>query len=105
MACLSGVANPRAIFVLPTPIKFKVLANWLKDYYNVGDADCLRSVASMPTVTLEKINSEIQAGRVAGPFVQRLLEHLQCSPIGLVPKRNRVVFGLFTTFVSKRGWH
>ena len=97
-------------FVPPTPIKLCVLFAWLKGYpsadaelLRVGfsrgfslcydgprvprDSLCLASAAVRPQVVRDKLAKEIGLGRIAGPFVQRPLNNLQCSPIGLVPKR------------------
>lgn len=50
------------------------------------ESSSLKSALDNPEVVLEKLQSEINLGRVAGPFSFRPLPNLQCSPIGLVPK-------------------
>ena len=35
----------------------------------------------------EKIDKEVQAGRVAGPFTSPPISNLRCSPIGIIPKK------------------
>jgi len=51
------------------------------------DAENLRSTKLNPELIRSKINKEVDAGRVAGPFSQRPLPNLIVSPIGLVPKK------------------
>ena len=48
----------------------------------------LKSVAQNSEIVLNKINKEVVAGRVAGPFLVKPFENLQISPIGLVPKKS-----------------
>ena len=48
----------------------------------------LTSALELKTKTLEKINKEIEKGRVAGPFETVPLCNFRSSPIGLVPKQN-----------------
>ena len=105
-------------FVLPTPIKHSVLVTWLAQYPNVSDAKilsngfakgfslnysgpraprdsgCLRSASQHPQAVKDKLAKEIQLGRIAGPFRKRPFANLQCSPIGLVPKREPNTFRL-----------
>ena len=109
---------PRAVFVPPTPIKLGVLTSWLADYthavdaqilrdgfsfgFSLGytvprqrcDAGCLGSAAARPNVVFAKLNKDIKAGRIAGPFSNCPLERLRCSPIGLVPKKAPGTFRL-----------
>ena len=47
----------------------------------------LRSALQNPTIVLQKINSEIAAGRVLGPYNQPPIQNYISSPIGLVPKK------------------
>ena len=98
-------------FVLPTPIKLEVLRQWLCYYpdksavtsleqgFSKGfplqfqgprlrkTAKCLKSATDTPDVVHTKLKSEIDQGRIAGPFVLPPFPNLQCSPIGLVPKQ------------------
>jgi hypothetical protein len=46
------------------------------------DSKNLKSVFQHPSLVLEKVQSEIELGRIAGPFHNRSI-----SPIGLVPKK------------------
>jgi hypothetical protein len=39
-----------------------------------------------PLAAKEKIENEIQNGRIAGPFSKRHIWSLRCSPVGIVPK-------------------
>ena len=106
------------LFALPTPINFSVLDCWLCSYpldsdvevlrngfangFSLGytgprgarDSVCLTSAAAQPAVVVRKLATEIALGRIAGPFVSRPLASLQCSPIGLVPKREPNTFRL-----------
>ena len=54
----------------------------------------LKSACENPTVVWEKINKEIIAGRVAGPFSLPPFENFRVSPIGLVPKKEPGEFQL-----------
>ena len=40
------------------------------------------------TFKSRKIESEIIAGRIVGPFDTRPISNLRCSPIGLIPKKD-----------------
>ena len=51
------------------------------------DAKNLKSARTRPEIVGQKIQAEIEAGRVAGPFDQRPLLNLRVSPLGLVPKK------------------
>ena len=105
-------------FVLPTPIKLGMLQQLLSSYTNHSDAyalwegftegfsigyngprlsreaHCLSSALANPVVVQEKLQKEIQLGRIAGPFMCKPFSQLQCSPIGLVPKREPHTFRL-----------
>lgn len=58
------------------------------------DSGGLASAAERPQVVKEKLAKEISLGRIAGPFHKRPFINLQCSPIGLVPKRQPNTFRL-----------
>lgn len=47
----------------------------------------LKSVLTSPEAARQKVESEIVAGRIAGPFNSRPISNLRCSPIGLIPKK------------------
>jgi hypothetical protein len=47
----------------------------------------LKSVMQNPLAAKEKIENEIQNGRIAGPFSKRPIWNLRCSPVGIVPKK------------------
>ena len=51
------------------------------------DSKNLKSVFQHPSLVLEKVQSEIELGRIAGPFHNRPISNLRCSLIGLVPKK------------------
>jgi hypothetical protein len=40
-----------------------------------------------PITAKEKIENEIQNGRIADPFSKRPIWNLRCSPVGIVPKK------------------
>ncbi len=50
------------------------------------DSQNLKSINNLKDKALEKINKEVNLGRIAGPFDSRPLRNLIISPIGLVPK-------------------
>ena len=45
------------------------------------DSSCLISAAERPAIVVEKLQKEIQLERIAGPFIDRPFDNLQCSPI------------------------
>ena len=51
------------------------------------DTKNLKSVLQNPVAAIEKVENEIKNGRIAGPFDERPISNLRCSPIGLVPKK------------------
>jgi len=53
--------------------------------------DCknLKSVYQHPQVALQKLQSEINLGRIMGPFRQRPISNIRCSTIGIIPKKTR----------------
>lgn len=51
-----------------------------------SDSKNLKSANKMPDIVRQKIKSEVEAGRVAGPFDNRPLPNMRISPLGLVPK-------------------
>ena len=58
------------------------------------DANNLKSVDVHPEIVRQKIKSEVDSGRVAGPFEQRPISTLRVSPIGLVAKKTPGEFRL-----------
>jgi hypothetical protein len=48
----------------------------------------LQSVRQHENIALEKLSKEISLNRIAGPFNVPPFKNLQCSPIGLVPKKD-----------------
>lgn len=94
----------------PTPIKLEPLKKYLKIYPH-PDANVLmdgfeqgfsldfsgpqlsyiaknhHSANQLPGIMKAKLAKEISLGRIAGPFSTAPLQHLRCSPIGLVPKK------------------
>lgn len=94
-----------------TPVKLENMLEYLQIYPNLADAkliydgfltgfkinysgpriasNCnnLVSAKQHESELEEKINKEIIAGRIAGPFIERPFENLRLSPIGLVPKK------------------
>ena len=96
----------------PSPINLSHLSKALANYENRADAEIilngfsygfnlhytgprqprdsknLKSALEFSDIVKLKIDKEILAGRVAGPFHNRPLTNLQCSPIGVVPKKS-----------------
>jgi hypothetical protein len=94
-----------------TPIKCDVLIRYLDLYPNRRDADYLRngfengfplgysgprepfecknlkSVNGRESIVRQRLLTEVEAGRMSGPFVKKPISNLRVSPIGLVPKR------------------
>ena len=105
-------------FVLPTPIKFATLDHMLSQYPVLADASflregfskgfcigysgprqsrvagCLSSASANMLVVRNMLAQEIKLGRIAGPFKVMPFRNLQCSPIGLVPKKEPNSFRL-----------
>ena len=48
----------------------------------------LKSALDNPEAVKNLISKEIDLGRIAGPFEKPPFDKFQCSPIGLVPKKN-----------------
>ena len=104
--------------VAPTPIKVEVLAHQLRHYPVKKDRDillngfkfgfrlgysgarvarespCLRSALEKPEIVRNKLAKEAKLGRIVGPFHNRPMSNLQCSPLGLVPKKQPGEFRL-----------
>ena len=59
-----------------------------------SDAKNLKSALEQPGVVRQKIQAEIEKGRVAGPFINHPIKTLRVSPIGLVPKKEPNQFRL-----------
>ena len=51
------------------------------------EAKNLKSARKHPDIVRQKIQSEVDGGRVAGPFNDRPIPTLRVSPLGLVPKK------------------
>jgi hypothetical protein len=49
----------------------------------------LKSARENPSLVQDKINKELKAGRLAGPFTEAPFDDFCSSPIGLVPKNKR----------------
>ena len=58
------------------------------------DAKNLKSANSHPEIVREKIDKEVQAGRVEGPFDRPPFLQFRVSPLGLVPKKEPGEFRL-----------
>ena len=57
-------------------------------------AQNLKSCRDFPNIVIQKITSELNAGRVKGPFSHPPFTNFRVSPIGLVPKKNPGEFRL-----------
>ena len=51
------------------------------------EARNLRSALDNPKAVDSKLNKELEAGRLAGPFISPPLKYFRVSPLGLVPKK------------------
>lgn len=52
----------------------------------------LKSADQNLSILQEKINNEVRCGRAAGPFKNAPFNNFQCSPLGLVPKKQEGEF-------------
>ena len=52
----------------------------------------LKSALQLLDIISEKIQKELAASRIAGPFVDPPFENFVCSPLGLCSKNRRVIF-------------
>jgi hypothetical protein len=62
----------------------------------------LKSIYQYPDIALQKIQSEIEFGRIMGPFSHRPISNLRCSSIGIVPKKNGRTWAYYTSFIPNR---
>ncbi len=95
-----------------TPVNFPILSTWLHRYKDIHPANSIRlyngfkygfriqytgppgprnapnlkSAHSHPQIIKQKLQKEIDAGRLGGPFITTPFASLITSPIGLVPK-------------------
>ena len=80
--------------------------NGLKLYYHGPrmplDTKNLKYVLFNTDVAISKVKTEILEGRIAGPFNARHIYNLRCSPIGLVPQKNRGLSFNNTYIISLR---
>ena len=58
------------------------------------EAKNLKSALVQPDIVRQKIQVEVEAGRVAGPFDNRPIPNLRISPLGTVPKKEPGQFRL-----------
>ena len=68
-----------------------------------SDANNLISASENPEVVDAKIHKELEAGRLAGPFMTRPLYPFRISPLGVVPKRTPGEFRLIHHLSYPRG--
>ena len=79
----------------PDQASAKTIINGFKQGFSLGyqglerprDSTNLTSALQRPQVFRDKILKELSTGWILGPFKQRPLQNLQCSPLGLVPKK------------------
>lgn len=119
----SGVLSDRTISsmvcsIAPSPINVKELerelaiypdtaaASFLLDGFKTGfslnyegprvssESKNIKSALEHPEIVLKKLEKELAAGRIAGPFVSPPFATLRVSPIGLVPKKEANDFRL-----------
>lgn len=63
----------------------------------------LKSAIDRPDIVRDKLDKEINAGRIAGPFHNRPFPDMFCSPLGIVPKKNPMEFRLIHHLSFPRG--
>ena len=64
-----------------------------------SDEKNLKSALEQPRVVRQKIQAEIEKGRVAGPFINRCIKTLRVSPIGLVPQKRTKLIPSYTPLI------
>lgn len=107
---LNNQQSPQANKLVVTPVKINVLGQFLEGYddhlktflyegFKQGfkiqyrgprqQRFCknLLSVQQHENIVAEKLQKEVSLGRIAGPFNFLPFSNLQCSPIGIVPKK------------------
>lgn len=107
---LNNQQSPQANTLVVTPVKVNVLGQFLEGYddhlktflyegFKQGfkiqyqgprqQRFCknLLSVQQHENIVAEKLQKEVSLGRIAGPFNFLPFSNLQCSPIGIVPKK------------------
>ena len=52
------------------------------------EAKKLKSCFEYPDIVRQRINKELQEGRIAGPFKEPPLVNMRISPLDLVPKHD-----------------
>lgn len=62
----------------------------------------LKSANLQPDIVRQKIHTEIEAGRIAGPFDKRPLPNLRVSPLGLVPKKRPWFLSSHSPFILSK---
>ena len=104
-----GVKQGQVNQVTPvTPVKIDQFAKWIQGYefenylltglqegFRIGyegprsfrDCTNLKSCREHPRVILDKTAKEQALGRIQGPFDRPPFPNIQCSPIGVVPKK------------------
>ena len=120
------VINWDIVNVAKTPINVKVLEKYVSCYrhkdsaillkgFKSGfainydgprksrDSKNLKSASQNPDIVMGKINKEISAGRMAGPFLVKPFVNLIVSPVGLVPKKTPGDFRLIHHFSFPEG--
>lgn len=107
----AAVQPPHPGLKLPTPVNADKLESWLQGYppekiaflvngfkfgFSIGfqgerigqNCPLSKSAKSLPAIVSAKLQKEIAAGRISGPFKEKPFPNLHLSPLGLVPKKN-----------------
>ena len=124
---IAEVLAPAGLQLAQTPILLSKMRPFLQSYPNRHDAQVLfqgfsvgfrlgytgprtasaaRNLVSVRgnlPIVRQKIDRELQLGRVAGPFSTPPLPNLRCSPVGLVPKQAPGEFRLIHNLSSPLG--
>ena len=83
--------DKRAYLVDGCTNRFRLHFTGLRD---AQDSHNLKSALENPGVVKAKLESELKAGRIAGPFRNPPHPDLKISPLGVVPKRQEGKFRL-----------
>ena len=57
----------------------------------------LKSALENPQIVSLKLKKELEAGRIAGPFIRHPFKNFRCSPLGIVPKKVPSEFRMIST--------
>ena len=82
---LDGYA-PQHVYILPCGFSFGFRIHF-QGAEQSFEARNLRSALENPAAVYAKLQKELGAGRLAGPFISPPFKNFRVSPLGLVPKK------------------